>query len=70
MEKSVMRAAMLISAAGAEVPSTAAVVQHSANLGLRQRTSNAVRTATDQPLEISVHCSSWGASYCCRPVDE
>ena len=71
MEKGVMCAVMLILVAGAESSSTEAGGPHSANLGLRQRTSTAVRPATDPILlnhrSTAVACT---LSYCCEPVDE
>ena len=61
--------AMLLSAAGAELSSTAAVGLHSANLGLRQRTSTAVLAATDPNLLIYGSTAvGKGTSYCCRPA--
>ena len=67
-----MCAVMLIPVAGVELlSSTAAVGQQSANLGLRQRTSIAVRAATDPNLlnyrYAAVACT---LSYCCGLVDE
>ena len=62
MEKGVMCAVMLMSAAGAELSSTAAVGQHSANLGLRQHTSTAVRPATD-PNILNYRSTSAGRMY-------
>ena len=71
MEKGIACVVMLIPVAGAELSSTAAVGQHCANLGLRQRTSTAVRAATDPNLvndrSTAVACI---LSYCCGPVNE
>ena len=53
MEKGVMCAVMLKSAAGAELSSTAAAGQSSANPGLRQQTPTAVLTAGDYNLYIT-----------------
>ena len=71
MEKGIACVVMLIPVAGAELSSTAAVGQHCANLGLRQRTSTAVRAATDPNLlnyrSTAVACT---LTYCFGPVDE
>ena len=73
MKKGVMCVAMLMSDAEAEMLSTATVGQHAAILGLRQRTSTAVRAPKDLNL---LSCQSTAVafvlSYCCAcgPVDE
>ena len=63
MPKGVICVAMLMSAAGAELSSTAAVGQQSAIPNLRLHTSTAVRV----PPQISTSCS---LSYCCGPVHQ
>ena len=65
-----MCAVMLKPVAGAEISSNAAVGRHSAKLGLRQRTSTAVRPATDPNL-LNYPCAvNRQTDHCCGPVDE
>ena len=71
MEKGVMCAVVPKSAAEAELSSTAAAGQSSANRGLRQQTSTAVLTAGDHSL-LNYRSTAVGCTlgYCCGPVVE
>jgi len=66
MEEGVMCAVMLMSAAGAEFSSTAAVGQHSANLGLRQRVCATVLDNSTPAAGISMtaHITSHPSPSC------